>query len=500
MSLSVRIFIVYMVFVGLCSYFVMHTVMEEIRPGVRQTTEETLVDTANLLAEFLREPLLHHQLQSDMIHSILSAYGERQPNATIWGMSKQRVNHRIYVTDKQGIVLLDSQNIALGQDYSRWNDVYLTLQGKYGARSSQEFDGNAYSSVMYVAAPIMHQGEIIGVVSVAKPNRSLQPYIDRTQRRLGFLSAGLVLLGLATGALFSWWFSRELRRLREYALNVSQGKRAVLPRSLIASGELRQLAQSLESMRVELDGKAYVEHYVQTLAHELKSPLAGIRAAAELLQEPEPSLAPQPLSVESSPMQQPVLQKLPMSEAQRQKFLRNIDSESLRLQHLIERLLNLARVEQQQVLQDPKPIAINSLLDDLIQSQSARIAQQHFVLITHFAPDAQVVGEYFLIHQALANLLDNALEFTPPGGKIWVTTIRKDSRLEVVVVNQGESIPDFAFPRLTERFFSLARPATGKKSTGLGLSFVQEVMTLHQGSLHLENTQEGVSASLQFPT
>lgn len=474
MSLSVRIFIIYMLFVGLCSYFVLRIVMDEIRPGVRQTTEETLVDSANLLAEFLREPLLTNQLQSETINNILAAYGQRQPNATIWGMAKQQVNHRIYVTDKHGIVLLDSQHIAVGQDYSQWNDVYLTLQGKYGARSSQEFAGDESSSVMYVAAPIKHNGEIIGVVSIAKPNRTLQPYIDRTQQRLGILGAGLVLLGLLTGVLFSWWFSREMRRLREYALKVSQGQRAVLPRSLVNSGELRQLAQALESMRTELDGKAYVEHYVQTLTHELKSPLAGIRAATELLQSP-------------------------MAEEQQQKFIRTIDSESLRLQHLIERLLDLARVEQQQSLHDPQPIAVNRLLDELIQTQSARITRQAIQLHTDYDSHAQLTGEYFLVQQALANLLDNALEFTPQGGSIWLTTRLTQKTCEICIANQGEPIPDFAFPRLTERFFSLARPNTGKKSTGLGLSLVQEVMNLHGGNLRLENCAEGVRAFLTFP-
>src|SRR5690606_11320362 len=115
---------------------------------------------------------------------------------------------------------------------------------------------------------------------------SLEPYIERTQDRLGWLGAGLVLMGLISGAAFSWWLSRELRRLREYALTVSEGRRAVIKPGLIRSGELAQLAQALESMSNQLDGKAYIEQYVQTLTHELKSPLAGIRAASELLQSP----------------------------------------------------------------------------------------------------------------------------------------------------------------------------------------------------------------------
>lgn len=475
MSLSARIFIVYLVFVALCSYFVLRTVMEEIRPGVRQTTEETLVDTANLLAEFLREPLLNNQLQSPHIRAILNAYGQRQPNASIWGMNKLQVNHRIYVTDNKGIVLLDSANIAEGQDYSRWNDVHLTLQGKYGARSSREIQGEESSTIMYVAAPITDNGNIIGVVTVAKPNRSLQPYIDRTERRLGLLAAALILLGLISGALFSWWLSRELRRLREYAINVSQGQRAVLTPGLINSGELGQLARALESMRNQLDGKAYIENYIQTLTHELKSPLAGIRAASELLQSP-------------------------MSDEQRQKFIANIDSESLRLQQLIERLLNLALVEQQQSLHAPKTILLKPLIAYLLDTLTARIARQQIQLQLQLEDSATIYGEKFLIEQALLNLLDNALDFTPTAGQIHITTQQKDSQWIISIINQGEPIPDFAMARLTEKFFSLPRPATSRKSTGLGLSFVQEVMNLHQGELRLQNTTAGVNVQLIFPS
>lgn len=474
MSLSARIFIVYLLFVALCSYFVLRTVMDEIRPGVRQSTEETLVDTANLLAEFLREPLVENQLQSPRIREILQAYGQRQPNASIWGVNKLQVNHRIYVTDNKGIVLLDSSDIAVGQDYSRWNDVFLTLQGKYGARSSLEIQGDDSSSIMYVAAPITDAGKIIGVVSVAKPNRSLQPYIDRTQRRLGVLGAGLILLGLVSGGIFSWWFSRELRRLRQYALNVSQGQRAVLTPALIRSGELGQLATALESMRNQLDGKAYIEQYVQTLTHELKSPLAGIRAASELLQTP-------------------------MSETQRNKFLANIDSESLRLQQLIERLLNLALVEQRQSLHAPQAIVLQPLIESLLDTRAARITRQKIQLHLALDASAEIYGEKFLIEQALLNLLDNALDFTPDAGQIQVRTDAQDKGWSIAIINQGDAVPDFAMPRLTERFFSLPRPDTGRKSTGLGLSFVQEVMTLHQGELHLENTRDGVSARLHFP-
>lgn len=473
MSLSVRIFLVYFIFVSLSGYFILNTVLEEIKPGVRQSTEETLVDTANLLAEILREPVKNGTLQSSDFTQTLAAYGRRKLQAKIWGIDKTVVNHRIYVTDKKGIVLLDSTHAAVGQDYSHWNDVYLTLQGKYGARSTAEIPGDVASSIMYIAAPIMDGDEIIGVVSVAKPNRSLQPFIDRSRNRLTILGSIIIAIGLLAGILFSWWLAAELRRLRKYALAVSAGQRAVLPESKIASGELNQLASALESMRIELDGKAYIERYVQTLAHELKSPLAGIRAAAELLQSP-------------------------MGDEQRIRFINNIDAESIRMQQLIERLLNLALVEQQQELHERKEIAIKPLWDELIEAQSARILQHAIHCENTIAADVIITGETFLLRQAFANLLENALDFTPDGGRIRIFAERDGDHQKITVENQGEPIPDFAFARLTERFYSLPRPATGKKSTGLGLNFVQEVAALHNAKLALRNTDTGVEATMIF--
>lgn len=470
MRLSLRIFLVYFFFVGLTGWFVLRTVMDEIRPGVRQSSEETLVDTANLLAEILQADVKRGTLDQSRLPEMLRAYGARSPQADIWGVNKTAVNHRIYVTDARGIVLLDSLGQAVGQDYSRWNDVYLTLRGQYGARSSRESADDPESSVMYVAAPIRDGEKIIGVVSVSKPNRTLQPYIDRSQRRLAWLGAGLIVLGLLVGAGLSWWLSRSLDSLTRYAQAVSEGRRAELPR--YRGGEMAQLAGAVERMRVQLEGKDYVERYVHTLTHELKSPLAAIRGAAELLEGEMPA-------------------------EQRARFVGNIAGESERLQQLIERLLNLAQVEQRQGLEERVPVALHELASELVDERMARV--QGVQLENAIPRQATVHGERFLLRQALGNLLDNALDFTPAGGVIRFDAQPDGEGWRVELFNQGEAIPEFALPRLTERFYSLPRPASGRKSTGLGLNFVAEVATLHGGELSVENVEEGVRASLSLP-
>ncbi|WP_442111667.1 two-component system sensor histidine kinase CreC [Pseudomonas sp. NUPR-001] len=472
MRLGIRIFLVYFLFVGLTGYFILSTVREEIRPGVRQSTEETLVDTANLLAELLHDDVKAGTLGQSRLPQLLRAYGQRQPRADIWGLSKNQVNHRIYVTDAKGIVLLDSTGAAVGQDYSRWNDVYLTLRGEYGARSTRSNPDDPESSVMHVAAPILDDGKIIGVVTVAKPNKSLQPYIDRSEQRLMYLGLGLIGLGLLVGAALSWWLARSLRRLTHYAQAVSEGERTALPH--YRGGELGQLAAAVERMRTQLDGKDYVERYVHTLTHELKSPLAAIRGASELLQGPMP-------------------------EEQRQRFADNIERESARMQQLIERLLNLAQVEQLQTLEEQQQVSLAALVDELLLAQSARIESNALQVRQRIAASTRLLCEPFLMRQAIANLLDNALDFTPPGGLLLFELEKRGERVALSLFNQGEAIPDYALGRLSERFYSLPRPASGRKSTGLGLNFVEEVMQLHGGSLEVANVEEGVRVRLWLP-
>ncbi|WP_434627599.1 two-component system sensor histidine kinase CreC [Pseudomonas sp. Z1-29] len=472
MSLGIRIFLAYVLFIGLAGYFVLNTVMEEIRPGVRQSTEETLVDTANLMAEILRDDFKAGTLSQNRWPQLLRSYGERQPAATIWGLPKNQVNHRIYVTDANGIVVLDSSGVAVGQDYSRWNDVYLTLRGHYGARSTRNDPSDPASSVMHVGAPIRDNGRIIGVVTVAKPNSSLQPYIDRTERRLLAYGAGLIGLGLLLGALLSWWLSAALRRLTRYAQAVSQGRRVEVPH--YRGGEFEQLAGAVEHMRTQLEGKAYVERYVHTLTHELKSPLAAIRGAAELLQSDMPA-------------------------AQHQRFVGNIDSESVRMQQLIERLLNLAQVEQRQGLEDIVAVPLAALVDELLEARGGWIESRQLRIERCIAADLTLTGEAFLLRQALGNLLENALDFTPVEGLLRIRAERLGSRVEIRLFNQAEPIPDYALPRLSERFYSLPRPGTGRKSTGLGLNFVEEVVQLHGGEFGIGNVEGGVEVVLRLP-
>ncbi|CAI1160217.1 two-component system sensor histidine kinase CreC [Serratia quinivorans] len=466
MRIGLRLLLGYFLIVAVAGYFVLSIFVQEVKPGVRRATEGTLVDTANLLAQIARLDMQRADAAHGQLAQAFSQLNQRPIGANIGGIRKDRSEYHVYLTDQNGKVIFDSSGKALGQDYSRWNDVYLTLLGQYGARSTRSDPQDENSSVMYVAAPVMEQGKIIGVLSVGKPNSTMTPVIKRSERRI--LWAGALLLGIALliGLGFVWWINRSIGRLVHYADGVAQGESLPLPK--MGGHELTQLAQALDSMRVKLEGKAYIEQYVHTLTHELKSPLAAIRGAAELLQEQPPA-------------------------ATAQRFLTNIEQQSARIQQLVDKLLVQARLESRPVL-ERGPLAMAALVRQAVAGKEAQAVRRGVLLQVEGVEDITLSGDGLLISQALTNLLDNALDFTPEGGAIKVRGERHEGHYQVTVCDDGSGIPDYALEKVFERFYSLAR-SDKPKSSGLGLNFVQEVARLHRGSIQLSNRQpHGVTA------
>lgn len=466
MRIGMRLLLGYFLIVAVAAWFVLSIFVQEIKPGVRRATEGTLIDTATLLAALARDDLLSGDPARGQLAQAFTLLHDRPFRANISGIYKVRNEYHVYMTDAQGKVVFDSANKAVGQDYSRWNDVWLTLRGQYGARSTPQDPADPESSVMYVAAPVLDGGKIIGVLSVGKPNAAMAPVIKRSERRILWASAILLGIALVIGAGMVWWINRSIARLTRYADSVTENQPMSLP--ALGSSELRKLAQALESMRLKLEGKNYIEQYVYALTHELKSPLAAIRGAAEILREgPPPDIV--------------------------QRFTDNILSQNARMQVLVETLLRQARLENRQEI-TLSPVAVDALFAHVSEARAIQLATKKIAL--EIMPSTlTVAAEPALLEQALGNLLDNAIDFTPEGGTITLSARAQADRVTLTVTDTGTGIPDFALPRIFERFYSLPRE-NGHKSSGLGLAFVSEVARLLKGNVELRNRpQGGVEAS-----
>ncbi|MFT7775719.1 two-component system sensor histidine kinase CreC [Roseateles sp.] len=473
MRLGLRVFFGFFLIAGLSAVLLLKVFLAEVKPSVREVMEDLMVDTAHLLAEAAADEMAAGGARHDgPLAAQLRRYSRRDVDVMIWGLRKQSLDLRIYVTDAAGRVVLDSgQPSAVGQDYSQWRDVALTLRGDYGARSSRDYLADDRSTVLVVAAPVLKDGHTLGVVSVAKPVASVQRFIDRAERRVFWAGAALLAASLFIGVAVTLWLVASVRRLRRYAQQAQAGQ-AITPPAM--PGELGDLAHAMDDMRRRLEGREQLEHDVRALTHELKSPLAALRASGELLQDELPT-------------------------ADRQRFAAQVLDQTARLQTLVERVLALSQLEAQVGLGEHQRVMLADWAEVQLQRQAPRLEQKGLRVVWTVRDEVAVDADPALLELAFGNMLVNAIDFAPAGSTLELAVGTTPTTARLSLRDHGPGVPAAGFAQLGKRFFSTARPGSLVKGSGLGLAITRRVAELHGGRLAFEVAQPGLKVTLILP-
>ncbi len=464
MRISSKIFFGYLIVVAVAFYFFARWNIQDIRKNYFEALEIGLIDTANLLASSLENDLDPNKgINCGSLQKVFNRTARKKFAAKVYDLTKSSVDFSVYVTGANGKVLYHSANVdETGADYSKWRDVLLTLQGKYGARSTRLDPKDPTTSVLHIAAPVRNrQGKIVGALTVMKPVKFISLYIYNARLKILYYAVAILILVVICGLFISAWLALPVQRLTTYANTVRAGKKAKLPR--LGGGEMAAMGKAFEEMRIVLEGKQYVENYVQNLTHELKSPLAGIKGAVELLDEEK------------------------LSDEQRTKFTGNIKRECSRMQQIVDRMLMLSTLETAQEISNPESIDLGELTREVAETYPGNSN----VEVTA-ANSIIVEGDRLLLYEAIDNLVKNAVEFSPGDGKIEINVSSAESDFaEITVSDNGPGVPGYAIDRVFEKFYSLPRPGTKAKSSGLGLSIVREIANQHGGKVELKNREEG---------
>lgn len=458
---------VYLAVIG----FVMYRVLTDLDPRYRESAEESLVETSQLMASLVEQDLRDGAVDPARVAALFDAVKRREFEARIFGVTKRRVELRLLVVDAQAKVVFDSAGADRGADYSLWRDVGLALRGEYGARTTAAEGAPPGNAVMYVAAPVRWKGTIVGAVSVGKPVQSFGQFVEAARRKTIYVGVLSAVSGMLVAMLVSVWLAR-LGLVSDFARFVWTQRPFSVSRSVAYARTM--LHDAFDEMRDALAGRNYVADYVQTLTHELKSPLSAIRGAAELLHDPA------------------------MPAEERARFLANIGNETQRIQQVVDRMMELTALEARRSLERVQDVSLREIAQEVVQSAgSGRDVQ----VALDGSEDAIVQGDPFLLRLALTNLVENAIDFSPKGGKVRVSLQREGGVAHLRVSDRGPGVPDYAQGKVFEKFYSLARPGTQRRSTGLGLSFVQRIAALHRGRARLANDAAGGAvATLSLPS
>jgi two-component system sensor histidine kinase ChvG len=356
-------------------------------------------------------------------------------------------------------------------DFSVRNEVKQALAGRYGAAT--RFWEDRDTLYLFSALPILANGRVEGVVYVTRSTNPVRATMYRLRSTLLLTLLGALGTTTILSLFLAGTISRPLTHLTRVAERIAGGDRTERL-ALDRADEIGQLARAFDRMEQRLDQRArYVAELAADISHEFKSPLAGIRGAAELLAE---GAADDP-------------------EA-RQRFLDNILVDAHRLDRLVSRLLELSRAEANDAVS--AVFDYEALVREVAERVAAKMGEaQTEIVVLYRAHRTQVVAKRVLLTSVLTNLLENAVQHARPSTSVEVRVSEVNGGIVTAVQNQGSVISEANLGRIWDRFFTTRAHSGG---TGLGLPIVKTIVEAHGGQVAVRSSEgEGTVVSFELP-
>lgn len=380
-----------------------------------------------------------------------------------------------------GVRVLDANGCVVASSAGEWGvcldnlpEVCVALEGRYAAVMRQRIVDHPVPPLesisrrggvrVFTATPILLDGEVIGVVRMSRTSRDLLEGVWQHRRPMLIGLAGCAVLTAAISLFFSRTISRPVRAIKAAAEAVVRGEphQHFAPKGLVPA-EVHSLSRALDVMTEKLTDRAtYIAEFAANVSHELKTPLTGIRGAAELLRD----------------------EWSEMSEEQRLRFVNNIHADASRMDRLVRRLLELARIQSSP--DAAETVALRPFLENLTQRYAGKV-----VANLQDAPRTITIPPDHL-ESAVRNLLDNAVRHGA-SNPVELTARDISGRAVITVRDHGPGISEGNQRRIFERFFTTERDQGG---TGLGLAMVRAVAETRGGSVRFETGPTGTTFTL----
>lgn len=322
-----------------------------------------------------------------------------------------------------------------------------------------------------VGVPFMMDDTVTGAVFIRTKAQQIESGLEEILWRIVLIAAGVILLSGIVAFLFVRRRMKPLKQLETASGAIAEGDFSVQVDEKKGDRELRELSGAFNTMTRKLRGvEENRREFVANVSHELRSPITSIRGFAE-------GMADGVIPAEEQP-----------------KYLRLVANESKRLSGLIDDLLALSRLERDDAKPEMTVFDVNEMLRRAVIRRMNDLEAKRIDVGCEFEKDrCEVRADSDRIEQVVINLLDNAIKFTPEGGKITLESAAKDGIAEITVRDSGCGVPEEDREKIFDRFFTADRAHTAGKGTGLGLSICKRIMEMHGQSIRLLDTDEGAA-------
>ncbi len=435
-----------------------------------RSLEEHLIDAAFMTGEAYKDLLDEHgsldEARQARLTETVRAFGGE-------------IRARIRILSPAGAVLADSNTNAVpGEILADLPEVQAALGGTYRARSALSPDRKYY--YYYVAYPVKREEQVCGVAYVSRHTGEIMTIIKQMvlfQRVTTWLA---IVIGVFLAALLAQTITRRLRRLAAAAAAFAKGG-APPDVHVGGSDEVAELARAVSRMATEIRRtNQYNREFISTVMHELKMPITAIKGAGELLE-----------------------QGAFAKEESRVKFLGNIRFEADRLARMVWELNELTKLDTEIPRAQKETVDYGRCVREIVERFETTLDAGH-AEIRVAVPDQPVFARIVpdRIEQVIGNLLDNAVRYTPAGGRIEVAVEPGPNGTVVTSVRDtGRGITPANLGKIFDRFFT-TEPKDKPKDygSGLGLAIAKSIVENHQGAIRAESVpDQGATFTITLP-
>ncbi|MCL4425391.1 MAG: cell wall metabolism sensor histidine kinase WalK [Firmicutes bacterium] len=387
---------------------------------------------------------------------------------------EQFLDAPLLIVDQRGLVLAaSSRNARLRGIVLSQEEVGKVLQGEIITRIFTRGEQPYLSA----AVPIFVGGRVAGAIFTFSPLSEMAVVLGNLRRLV--LYAFLLGLGLSTILAYalSRNLSRPLHEMSSVAMEMAQGR---FGRKVKAAGqdEVGQLARTFNYMAGELENLERMRRdFVANVSHELRTPLTRIRGYVEALRD-----------------------RVIEGERETEQVLGIVLEETLRLNRLVDDLLELSRLEAGRARGEVEAVDLAAVLVRLRRKMEQQVAKAGLSLGIALPEQLPpVLATPDRVEEVLQNLVDNALRFTPPPGEIRINAGQEGKMVRVAVKDTGVGIPPEELPFIWQRFYKVDR-SRSSEGTGLGLPITREIIEMYGGQIQVESKPgQGSTFSFTLP-
>ena len=333
-------------------------------------------------------------------------------------------------------------------------------------------------NIVAAIIPLIDENRLEGIIYIYIPVDSITDYIQKFA--VNWIIAAFLFITLAM-VLTTKWLKKLIRPIKDMeaaAYQVSKGDYSIkVP--VTSNDEVGQLTKAFnemaESIHVEEEKK---REFLENVSHELRTPLSYVKGYT-----------------------QAILDGVITDKEEESKYLQLISRETLRMQHLVADLMELTKIDRNQVQLQTSPIAFAQFIEDFVVKYEQILSEKKLKLQLELDPDPIIMADERKMEQILQNIMDNAIKYTDTNGSISVILLQKNNTCKLSITDTGCGIPKQDVPFIMDRFYRVNKARSRLNGgSGLGLSIVKKLIELQKGAITIESKENvGTKVTLTFP-